>query len=547
MKDSITFQEVKVKIAKIEKALMQLKQMPVQTERAKQVAKLELLRENYMKKLKVIKEEIGLKPTDQLPKGQGVVVLSKKDSTPQDVKKYTDAKVPVVLTKEQEGGVKISDDFASKVVDTLKDVLRDLGEEISKSGERGTESTVIVDIEFTSGTHKEYTFKIENNKLHLDGTPVADVDIQPSGEPHLSVDVLRKNLIDFFEKDLDFQDPADQDTAIDSDGNLLEIGDKIKVKSTILEIGFDSEKNTVYLESSNKKRVYGSDKAFKLLLESSHRIEPNPEDFEIDPDILDAELLKQIEDLEQDQRDRHAARNYDDAEAGVNEILKGALEIKVDPKHISLAKEVYKIGGYQSQHGILQTAADEYTAPGNDLETDLNSMEVFLEDLKKHGVSIKSETVSTALVPDMLQESVDVQVGDKVKISKDYGGARGKVVQKKGSFIVLDNGESYHQSDVVKVSRDFNEDLHIGHQDDEPGMLAQTVYEIANYAADVHKMLKFYESLGQDVNFPNWWQAKVILARDYIAKASHWLEYETRELDSTQGYLSERRKGKYNS
>lgn len=545
MKDCLTFQEVKVKIAKIEKALMQLKQMPIQAERAAQVTKLELLRENYMKKLKLIKETVDLKKTDQIPAGS--VVLSKKDSTPQDIKKYTDAKLSVVLTKEQEGSLNITDDFASKIVDTLKNVLRDLGEEISKSGERGTESSVIVDIEFTSGTHKTYTFKIENSKLHLDGIPVSDIQIQPSGEPNLSVDVLRKNLVDYFEKDLDFQDPAAQDTAVDSKGNLLEVGDRVKVKNIILEIGFDSKKNIVYLESAGAKRVYGSDKAFKILLESSHKLEPSPEDFEIDQDVLDAELLKQIEDLEQQHSDRYASKNYDDAEAGVNEVLKGALEIVVEPKHINLAREIYKIGRYESKHGIVQSWSDRFVSPGRDLESDLESMEIFLDDLKKRGVAIKSETVTTALIPDMLQESVDVQIGDKVKISKDYGGARGKVVQKKGSFIVLDNGESYHQSDVVKVSRDFNEDLHIGHQDDEPGMLAQTVYEIANYAADVHKMLKFYESLGQDVNFPNWWQAKIILARDYIAKASHWLEYETRELDSTQGYLSERRKGKYNS
>lgn len=458
MQNCLTFQEVKVKIARIEKALLQLKQMPVQPELTSQINKLKILKESYMKKLKLIKEDTDIKKGEIVPAG----TIITKD--PNKAKELAKAGAVVRLTKEQEGVVSISDDFVDRLISTLKDVLRDLGEEISKTGERSTEDTVIVDIEFTSGIHKEYKFKIENGELLLDEVPVSDIKLLPSGEPHLSVDVLRKGLVDYFEKDLDFQDPADQDTAVDSKGNLLEIGDKIKVKNTILEIGFDSEKNTVYLESSNKKRVYGSDKAFKVLLESSDRLETNPEDFEIDQDLLDAELLKQIEDLEQDERDKYATKNYDDVE----------------------------------------------------------------EELKR-----------------AIQESVEV--GDRVKISKDYGGAKGKVVQKKGSFIVLDNGESYHESDVIKVSRDFNEDLHIGHQDDEPGMLAQTVFEIANYAADIHKMLKFYENLGQDVNFPNWWQAKVILARDYIAKAAHWLEYETRELDSTQGYLSERRKGKYNS
>ena len=41
----------------------------------------------------------------------------------------------------------------------------------------------------------------------------------------------------------------------------------------------------------------------------------------------------------------------------------------------------------------------------------------------------------------------EVEIGDKVKINKEYGGGKGKVTDKIGSFIVV-NGESYHESDV---------------------------------------------------------------------------------------------------
>ena len=32
-----------------------------------------------------------------------------------------------------------------------------------------------------------------------------------------------------------------------------------------------------------------------------------------------------------------------------------------------------------------------------------------------------------------------------------------------------------------------------------------------------------------EVDFPNWWQSKVILAKDYISKAQHYLEFEEKQ------------------
>ena len=122
-----------------------------------------------------------------------------------------------------------------------------------------------------------------------------------------------------------------------------------------------------------------------------------------------------------------------------------------------------------------------------------------------------------------------VEVGDRVKISKSYGGSRGTVVDKKDSFITLEGGESYPESEVVNVSRKLGQDIDVGHVDDEPGMLSQTAYETAVHAANIYKQLKAYERLNTEVDFPNWWQSKVILAKDYISKADSWLEFTTRE------------------
>jgi hypothetical protein len=78
-------------------------------------------------------------------------------------------------------------------------------------------------------------------------------------------------------------------------------------------------------------------------------------------------------------------------------------------------------------------------------------------------------------------------------------------------------------------SEDQGGDLDIGHQDDEPDMLKQHAYDIAQYAAKLYKALDKYDKYDGEVDFPNWWQSKLILARDYISKAQHYLEFEEKQ------------------
>ena len=87
----------------------------------------------------------------------------------------------------------------------------------------------------------------------------------------------------------------------------------------------------------------------------------------------------------------------------------------------------------------------------------------------------------------------------------------------------------------------YKEDVDVGHVDDEPGMLKQDAYEIAQYSIQLFKLLKHYESLDVEVDFPNWWQRKVMLARDYISKATHYLDFKTNEpaIDSQAAALQE--------
>lgn len=91
-----------------------------------------------------------------------------------------------------------------------------------------------------------------------------------------------------------------------------------------------------------------------------------------------------------------------------------------------------------------------------------------------------------------------------------------------------------------KSEKDYmGEDLDIGHQDDEPKMLKADLYRIAKYAAELYKMMDKYDQSGE-VDFPHWWQARVIKARDLMVGAKHYLDGEEKvaQIDATIGEVN---------
>lgn len=79
---------------------------------------------------------------------------------------------------------------------------------------------------------------------------------------------------------------------------------------------------------------------------------------------------------------------------------------------------------------------------------------------------------------------------------------------------------------VARYLEEIKEDHDIGHQDDEPKMLKADLYRIAKYAGELYKMMDAYDDMDHEADFPHWWQAKVIKARDYMVGAKHYLDGE---------------------
>ena len=122
----------------------------------------------------------------------------------------------------------------------------------------------------------------------------------------------------------------------------------------------------------------------------------------------------------------------------------------------------------------------------------------------------------------------DILKGRGVKLNeRDIKGKEEKIVKalKKSGKYSKDDPELYKLAAGI-MKKQMREDIDVGHQDDEPHMLKSDVYRIAKMAAMLYKQLDKYDNMGGEVDFPYWWQAKIIKAYDYLQGAYGYLDGE---------------------
>ena len=59
-------------------------------------------------------------------------------------------------------------------------------------------------------------------------------------------------------------------------------------------------------------------------------------------------------------------------------------------------------------------------------------------------------------------------------------------------------------------------------------MLKADLYRIGKYAMDLYQMMDELEGQGE-VDFPHWWQSKIINAKSNLVGAKHYLDFEVKE------------------
>jgi len=98
---------------------------------------------------------------------------------------------------------------------------------------------------------------------------------------------------------------------------------------------------------------------------------------------------------------------------------------------------------------------------------------------------------------------------------------------------LLDMEDKYisQMSADAELDTKMFEDIDIGHKDNEPGMLRADLSIIERYAEELGEMMRDFDEMEEDIDFPHWWQAKIIKAKDYIVSAKHYLRAELDKMD----------------
>ena len=101
--------------------------------------------------------------------------------------------------------------------------------------------------------------------------------------------------------------------------------------------------------------------------------------------------------------------------------------------------------------------------------------------------------------------------------------------EKKKSFPDLTGDGKVTQADILKGRGiELDEDLDLGHEDNEPHMVKADLYKIGKYAMELYQIVDQFEGQGE-VDFPAWWQSKITNAASMISSAKHYLEFELKE------------------
>ena len=139
-------------------------------------------------------------------------------------------------------------------------------------------------------------------------------------------------------------------------------------------------------------------------------------------------------------------------------------------------------------------------------------MTILKGGIAKEGVNEgKSEIILSNQILDFLQER------DLIT------GINAQKVHKELTAFIKNKIESVNKEELV------NEDIDLGHEDNEPHMIKGELYQIGKYAMKLYATLEELEETGEEIDFPAWWQSKITTAKNMMSGAKHYLDFELKE------------------
>lgn len=500
-------------------------------------------------------------------------VIKTKD--PKVAKDLADQGANVNLTAEQEGlnfDKEETKSIAKKVGASVLKALSTIGEEVSDAKAQNIEpGSFEVHVVYKNDSTDEFSFYIKEDTLHLVDfsfdKELCDVGVQPSGEAQVNIvhcsDLLAKHFKSMNEDDMRPKDKefaqAQQDTRRDQHPEA----DKIKQIQQMM----------ANLKEQSHKVIVPTGQAEKALGVLKDRLKGHFSPLGPDTFAFGDERAKKAAEMLLAKSGIEAEGVLSEGRIQDVEALLGAMEkgstitgggyeyIKKGKNHFQTprgsnahaAKIASMIGGFDDLKVIMPDGREV------DLMAALNEAPAGVSYIK---VSVRDARRALAILDDSYGGEYEISGSDTYYFG-DEDTAAGAYEDLEGSGIeIIDtNLEDYMQeTEVPEVEPDMDmepemedvpvdvapeggADIEVGREDDEPGALKQHAYDIAHYAAKLYKQLDQYEQQGE-VDFPNWWQEKVILAREFIGKAQHYLEFEDKQPALDQLALESFRGGK---
>ena len=136
-------------------------------------------------------------------------------------------------------------------------------------------------------------------------------------------------------------------------------------------------------------------------------------------------------------------------------------------------------------------------------------------DLDKDGKLSSYEKTRGAAIEKNISEDGDLESGQ-------YGDP------KVGNYDVTTNNDNQASDIEAMAAAGLEEDIDIGHEDNEPGMLQGDLYQIGKSAMEIYALLDDMEGEGE-VDLPSWWQAKIFKAKEAVVGAAEYLDFELKE------------------
>ena len=219
----------------------------------------------------------------------------------------------------------------------------------------------------------------------------------------------------------------------------------------------------------------------------------------------------------------------------ITELIKDALK---NPKKADLNKDG-KLSDYEKTRG----AAIEKNIKEEDLESGA------------HGDPIDAELDVTTAAPDHTEEESVLGLEEDFD-DEDFGYEEEDLDNPDEDLVIigsgylegfnrphsLNNGEleilgkkivkQLYKGDKNAAFKDIvdrlNEDLDLGHGDNEPSMIKGDLYQIGKASMQLYKTLDQFDGMGE-VDLPSWWQSKIFKAKEAVVGAQEYLDFELNE------------------